>query len=242
MTATTKDDEEIARFSAQAEKWWDKTGPFKPLHKLNPARVQYITQHISRHHSCPDTKLSGISVLDIGCGGGLITEPLARLGADVTGVDASVENIGTAKSHAHSSNLDVKYIASTAEDLVKKSTQYDIVTALEIVEHVADLPLFIESCAQLVKPGGLLILSTMNRTPESYALGIVAAEYILRWLPQGTHDWKKFVKPSELVKMIKTHAMSPCDISGIRYNPLSDDFSLSNNIRINYLLTAKKDT
>ena len=241
MSATTKDNDEIARFSAQAKNWWDKTGSFKPLHKLNPLRIQYLTKQISQHFNCPDTKLEQLNILDIGCGGGLIAEPLARLGAIVTAIDASKENIEVAKNHAKISKLDINYLTSTAEEMAEKKQRYDVVTALEVIEHVSDMPLFIKSCTKLVKPNGLLILSTLNRTAQSYALGIIAAEYIFRWVPKNTHDWKKFIKPSELVRILQDNAMSPCDLSGIRYNPISDYFSLSHNVKVNYLLTAKKD-
>lgn len=248
QTKTTIDPEEIANFSAQAEEWWDENGAFKPLHKLNPVRLQYIRTQICQHFekdalSCD--ALKDISLLDIGCGGGLVAEPLARTGAVVTGIDASEENIKTAQAHAKASGIAKKnltYKAISAEELHSSSKKrYDVVTASEIVEHVADLDLFIASAAGLLKPGGLLIVSTLNRTPKSFALGIVAAEYILRWVPRGTHSWKKFVRPSELARGFRANNLTAEDLTGLVYNPLNDQFSLHDkDIAVNYFMTAIK--
>lgn len=252
---TSVDPEEVASFGAQAHEWWDENGAFKPLHKLSPVRLHYIrTQlcaHFSRDPAALDA-LKGLTVLDIGCGGGLVSEPLARAGATVTGIDAAAENIGVAAEHAAASGLkktQLSYQTVTAEDLLKKSkARYDAVLALEIVEHVADVPFFVETAAKLVKPGGLVIFSTLNRTPRSFALGIVAAEYILRWVPRGTHQWKKFLRPSELAGHLRKADFSVEDVTGISYNPLEDRFSLNpRDLAVNYFLTAaakqnRKDT
>jgi len=245
---TTIDPEEVANFSAIAEEWWDENGAFKPLHKLNPTRLKYIRAQICEHYGkAPQSidALKGLSVLDIGCGGGLVAEPMARTGAIVTGIDASEENIAIAESHAKSSGITKKqlsYKATSAEDLLPSTKKrYDVVTALEIVEHVADLSLFIETAAKLVKPGGLIIFSTLNRTPRSFALGIVAAEYILRWVPRGTHSWNKFVRPSELSRHLREQNLSAEDITGLVYNPLHDTFSMDKkDLAVNYFLTATK--
>jgi 2-polyprenyl-6-hydroxyphenyl methylase / 3-demethylubiquinone-9 3-methyltransferase len=196
------------------------------------------------HFKLDDRKigaLTGISALDIGCGGGLVTEPLCRMGAAVTGVDAGPENIRIAKAHGKAEGLTINYQATTAEALADAGKQYDLVTALEIVEHVADVPLFLQSCAALVKPGGMLIVSTLNRTPKSFMLGIVAAEYILRWLPTGTHNWKKFLKPSEIATPLTAAGLKVTDVRGLIYNPLTRQFSLSaDDLDVNYFLTAVK--
>ncbi len=246
---TTVDPEEIAQFSAQADLWWDESGPFKPLHKLNPARLTYIRQQICTHFDHDDeatNSLKGLDILDIGCGGGLVTEPISRMGAKVTGIDASEKNIMIASLHAEKMGIKktaLSYKFTSAEDLLAKSKKkYDVVLALEIVEHVSDVAFFIETCSKLIKPNGLIIFSTLNRTPRSFALGIVAAEYILRWLPKGTHSWKKFLRPSELAEHAEKSNLAPQDITGLVYNPLSDSFSLSKkDIAVNYFMTATKE-
>jgi 2-polyprenyl-6-hydroxyphenyl methylase / 3-demethylubiquinone-9 3-methyltransferase len=233
--------EEVEKFSKDAPRWWDENGPFAPLHRLNPARLAYIREQICKHYELDTTSLKaldGLKIVDIGCGGGLVCEPVARMGAIVTGLDADPVAIETAKAHATSSALSITYENKAAEDT---KTTFDVVLALEIIEHVKDPVEFVESCAKLVKPGGMLIFSTLNRTPKAFALGIVAAEYILRWLPRGTHDWKKFVKPSELTKYIRNCYLQPVDISGLIYNPLKNDFEISKtDINVNYLLTVVK--
>lgn len=242
--ATTVDDAEIAHFSAMAEEWWDEKGKFAPLHRMNPCRMQYLRSQIIRHFSGDDasaTPLVNLSLLDVGCGGGLICEPLARLGAKVTGIDASEKNISIAEAHAAQSSLAIDYRVSTAEALASSGTTYDVVLALEIVEHVADIDLFYDALIALVKPGGLLLLSTMNRTAKSYALAIVGAEYMLRWLPKGTHDWKKFIKPSEMAQALMKRGLSITDTSGMIYNPFSREFSMNyKDLDVNYLMAAKK--
>lgn len=240
----TVDTAEIERFSRIAHEWWDENGKFRPLHRLNPVRLRYARDRICEHFDLDAgalRPLQELEILDIGCGGGLVAEPLARMGAKVTGIDASVETIGVARQHAEISGVDVAYRCASVEKMAEKKEKFDVVTALEIVEHVADVPAFIAACAALVKPGGLLVMSTLNRTAKSFALGIVAAEYILRWLPQGTHSWKKFLKPSELSRNLHENGMETVDISGLVYNPLRDEFSLSSReLDVNYLLTAKK--
>jgi 2-polyprenyl-6-hydroxyphenyl methylase/3-demethylubiquinone-9 3-methyltransferase len=226
-----------------AAQWWDESGPMKPLHRLNPVRMEYIRGQICTHfgHDAQSfTSLAGLRIADIGCGGGLVTEPLCRMGADVTGVDAGAENIKVAREHARQQGLEIDYKATTVEKLAaQEAGKFDVVTALEIIEHVADPALFIASCCKLVKKNGMLILSTLNRTPKSFALGIVAAEYILRWVPAGTHDWKKFVKPSELARPLAQQGLKTIDISGLVYNPLKRSFGISRtDMDVNYLLTA----
>ena len=234
---------EIAQFDELGEKWWDESGPMRPLHKLNPVRLSYIRRMVCEHFGLPDTIrcLQKLKIADIGCGGGLVAEPLCRMGATVTGVDAGKENIRVAKAHAQEHNLSIEYLATTVEQVAASGKKFDVVTALEIVEHVADVPVFMEALCKIVKPGGLLVMSTLNRTPKSYLLGIVAAEHILRWLPPGTHDWKKFQKPSELAKHLRAGGLEVTDVRGLIYNPLSREFSLDiEDLDVNYLLTAIK--
>lgn len=240
---TTVDAEEIRQFDELGEKWWDESGPMRPLHRLNPVRLDYIRRMIRERFSLPDRIkcLQSLKIADIGCGGGLVTEPLCRMGASVTGVDAGRENIRIAKAHAKTHRLDIEYLATTAEKLAASGKKFDVVTALEIVEHVAEVDVFLKAVCKLVAPGGLLIMSTLNRTPKSYLLGIVAAEYVLRWLPAGTHDWKKFLKPSELAHGLEKNGLKVTDVRGLIYSPFTRDFSLSkSDLDVNYLLTAVK--
>lgn len=237
------DQAEIAQFDELGEKWWDESGPMRPLHKLNPVRLSYIRRMVREHFGLPDTIrcLQKLKIADIGCGGGLVAEPLCRMGATVTGVDAGKENIRVAKAHAQEHGLSIEYLATTVEQVAASGKKFDVVTALEIVEHVADVPVFMDALCKIVKPGGLLVMSTLNRTPKSYLLGIVAAEHILRWLPPGTHDWKKFQKPSELAKHLRAGGLEVTDVRGLIYNPLSREFSLdAEDLNVNYLLTAIK--
>jgi 2-polyprenyl-6-hydroxyphenyl methylase / 3-demethylubiquinone-9 3-methyltransferase len=265
-TTTIKPDE-VERFSRIAEEWWDENGKFKPLHRINPLRLQFIRDHVCKHFGRnPDTlkMLSGLTLLDIGCGGGLLCEPLTRLGATVTGIDASEKNIKVASLHAEQMGLSIDYRATTPERLAgvasqgseanrggataepergKRSPtqQYDIVLALEIIEHVEDVPLFMQSVCSLVKPGGLLFMSTLNRTLKSYALAIVGAEYVLRWLPVGTHSWNQFVKPSELAKYLRDNQVELMEQTGMTFNPIKNRWSLNpTDLDVNYLLVAKK--
>ena len=241
---STVDPAEIERFSAIAEEWWDPTGKFAPLHQLNPVRIGYIRDRAAAHwrrDALSGSPLQGLSLLDIGCGGGLLCEPMARLCAQVTGIDAAGRNIATASLHAGKQGLAVDYRQHTAEALAGEGKQYDIVLALEIVEHVADVDLFLKSCGRLVKPGGLLFLSTLNRTPKAWALAIAGAEYVLRWLPRGTHDWKKFLKPSEVVNGLGAGGVETQEIVGVVYSPLSRSWSLNKtDLDVNYMLYGTK--
>lgn len=244
MKQTTIDKQEVENFSALAETWWDAKGPFKPLHDLTPARMSYLKEQICSHFDkdiASPNALKSLSILDIGCGGGLVCEPLSRLGATVTGIDASAKNIGVATEHAKQSELKITYKNTTSEEEAQKRKKYDVVLALEIIEHVADMDLFVKTVLECAKKDALIIFSTLNRTAKSYAFGIVAAEYILRWLPKGTHNWKKFVKPSELNHMIEKNGARLHDVRGLIYHPLSQSFSLSqDDLSVNYFLTAKK--
>lgn len=245
---STIDAAEVAQFSAIAAEWWDERGKFGPLHRMNPTRLAYIRATIEAHFGRltghpgdSATPLKNLTLLDVGCGGGLICEPLARLGGSVTGIDASGENINVAQAHAADVGLTVDYRATTAEALADTGAQYDVVLALEIIEHVADIALFYDALAALVKPGGLILMSTMNRTAKAFAMAIVGAEYVLRWLPRGTHDWNKFVKPSEMAESLEKRGFTGAEATGIIFNPLSGKFSLnSSDLDVNYLLAAKK--
>ncbi len=231
----TVDKDEIERFSRIADEWWDSHGKFAPLHRINPLRVEYVRKQILGTFP----SIEGCRLLDIGCGGGLVSESMANLGAQVTGIDASEKNITVAKLHAEQSKLDIDYRNTTAEALVAENAQYDVVLALEIIEHVADIPAFVECVCKLAKPGGLVIFSTMNRTAKAYALAIVGAEYVLRWLPRGTHTWSKFVKPSELSRHLRHNNADVKDMTGMVMNPLTMKWELkANDLSVNYLLTA----
>ncbi len=238
--SSTVDPAEIERFSRIAEEWWDPMGKFAPLHRLNPLRIGYIRDRAAlqwQREALSGTPLKGLSVLDIGCGGGLLSEPMARLGAQVTGIDAAQRNIVVADLHAEKQGLAIDYKQHTAEAMADAGPQFDIVLALEIVEHVADVELFLKSCGRLVKPGGLLFLSTINRTAKAWALAIAGAEYILGWLPRGTHDWKKFLKPSEVVNGLRAGSIETQEIVGVVYSPLSRAWSLNKgDLDVNYML------
>ena len=235
MNQTTQNAQEIENFNALAAEWWDENGPMKPLHRLNPKRIEYITGIIKTHLG---QNIDKTKILDVGCGGGIVCEPLARLGADVTGIDAAPDSIKVAKAHAGARDMKINYKNTDVENQAKLKTKYDVVMALEIVEHVDNLPLFLKSCQQCLKPDGILIVSTLNRNPKSFLLGIVAAEYILKWVPKGTHNWRKFVKPSELAKMIEPTGLTPKDVTGLVYNPLNKEFSLSKkDLDVNYFMT-----
>jgi 2-polyprenyl-6-hydroxyphenyl methylase/3-demethylubiquinone-9 3-methyltransferase len=241
---STVDSAEVAQFDKLAGEWWDENGALKPLHKLNPTRIGYLKAQICaqfKRDADSFTPLTGLTLADIGCGGGLVTEPMCRLGAGVTGVDAAQDNIKTARQHAQAHGLKIDYQATTVEAMAQKKQQFDVVLALEIIEHVADPALFLASCAALVKKGGLLVVSTLNRTPKSFLLGIVAAEYILRWVPAGTHQWQKFMKPSEIALPLQSHGMTVTDISGLVYQPIADQFRIDkNDLAVNYFLIAVK--
>ena len=243
FTGSTVDEAEVARFSAMAAEWWSPTGKFRPLHKFNPTRVKYIREKLIAHFD-RDTKsqrpLEGLRILDIGCGGGLLCEPLCRMGAEVTGIDASDTNIGIASTHAEQSGLDIAYEATTAEDLAVRGALYDIVLTMEVVEHVSDIELFLQASASMVKPGGLMFVATLNRTMKAYALAIVGAEYILRWLPKGTHQWEKFVTPDELERALSPAGLNVKERTGVTFNPLKDSWSLSSDMDVNYMIFCER--
>jgi len=240
----TVDQKEIQNFSKDSAHWWDENGPFKPLHRLNPVRLAYLKDQICAHFDRDAMALNsykGLDILDIGCGGGLVCEPMARLGAKTTGIDADENAISVAKEHAEQSNLKITYKAVPAEQLLKNKKRYDVVLALEIIEHVSNPEEFVQTVLELCKPEGLVIFSTLNRTPKSYALGIVAAEYILRWVPTGTHNWKKFIKPAELSRFVRKSGGAPQNVCGLVFNPLNNTFSLNqNDVSVNYFLSCRR--
>ena len=243
MTDTTIDNAEIAKFAAMADEWWDPMGKFRPLHKFNPVRLAYIRDWALRHFSRDETQirpLAGLRVLDIGCGGGLLTEPLTRLGATVTGIDAASRNIAVAKLHAEQVGLDITYRDTTSEVLASEGERFDIVLNMEVVEHVANVPLYMKSCADLVAPGGLLVSATINRTARALAFAKFGAEYVLRWLPIGTHDWSKFITPDELRVLISRNGLKVIDQTGVVYHPLADEWRKSRDMGINYMLLAER--
>ncbi len=242
--STTVEHEEIKRFTKKSGQWWDENGTYASLHKINPVRIDYIRKSCERHFRADDfakAPLKGLKILDIGCGGGLVCEPLARLGAEITGIDADPGAIGIAKKHAQKSGLDIKYINSSAEDLPKKRDgSYDVVLALEIIEHVSDLQLFIDNTERLCRKGGLVIFSTINRTAKSYAFAVVAAERILGWVPKGTHNWNKFIRPDELAKAGRKSGLRLKEIKGVTFNPFRNEFELSTNSDINYFALMER--
>lgn len=240
---TTIDQSEVDRFSAMAAEWWSPTGKFRPLHKFNPVRIEYIRDRVSAHFgrdSRAHQPLSGLRVLDIGCGGGLLSEPVARMGASVVGADASEKNIGIARTHAEQSGVAVDYRAVTAEQLAADGEQFDVVLNMEVVEHVADVAFFMETCASLVKPGGLMFVATINRTLKAAALAIVGAEYVLRWLPRGTHQYEKLVRPEEIEAPLGLGGMTVIERTGVFFNPLQNQWNLSKDMDVNYMLVAEK--
>jgi len=240
---STVDTDEVARFSALAEEWWDFGGKMGMLHKFNPVRLATIKEAACRQFGRDPKRLdalSGLRFLDIGCGGGILSEPLARLGATVVGADPAVPNIEAAKLHAVGQGLSIDYRATTAEALADAGERFDVVLAMEVVEHVADLNLFVRRCAEMVKPGGLMVVATINRTLKSFALAIVGAEYVLRWLPRGTHQWDKFVTPNELEIALEQGGVTLIGETGVIYNLLADRWQLSRDMDVNYMLTAAK--
>jgi 2-polyprenyl-6-hydroxyphenyl methylase/3-demethylubiquinone-9 3-methyltransferase len=243
QAAASVDPDEVRRFSRLAAQWWDARGPMAALHKFNPVRLAYIRDRAAEHFGRDPARLdslSGLRVLDIGCGGGILSEPLARLGARVLGADPSESNIAIAKHHAERAGLAIDYRASAAEALAQSGETFDIVLAMEVVEHVADFNLFVDVSSALVKPGGLLFVATLNRTLKSFALAIVGAEYILRWLPRGTHRWEKFVTPNELEIAIEQSGLKSVDESGVIYNLFADRWQLSADTDVNYMMVAEK--
>jgi 2-polyprenyl-6-hydroxyphenyl methylase/3-demethylubiquinone-9 3-methyltransferase len=236
MKSNTINKKEIEKFSKIAEEWWDPAGKFKPLHKFNPIRISYIKDNIIRTFKLQDKKkpLDKIKILDIGCGGGLLSEPMCRLGADVTAIDASEKNIEVAKLHSRKNNLKINYICTSPEKL-KNQNQFDVILNMEIVEHVEDVNFFLKSCSKLLKKNGIMFIATINKTLKSYVFAIIGAEYIMRWLPIGTHDWEKFLKPEELISMLKKNNLNVEKVEGMKFNLLTDKWSISKDKSINYI-------
>ena len=242
MKASTINKTEIKKFNRLAAEWWDPEGSFKPLHKFNPIRIKYIKDNIIQHFNIKSKKmpLKNISILDIGCGGGLISVPMKRLGANVVGVDASLKNINVAKIFSKEKNLEIKYICSSPEKL-KIKKKFDVLLMLEIVEHVDDINLFIKQSSKFLKKNGLMFIATLNKTLKSYVFAIVGAEYILNWLPIGTHDWEKFVKPDKLIDIAKSYKLNLIDLSGLKFNPLFDNWDLTSDKSVNYIANFIKN-
>lgn len=242
-TRTTIDKAEIEHFSRIAAEWWNPQGKFRPLHKFNPTRLAYLKEKICLHFGrdpLSQRPLEGLRVLDIGCGGGLLCEPMANMGAIIIGADASETNIEVAKIHAEQSGVHVDYRATTAEALAEAGEQFDIVLNMEVVEHVADVDLFMSATAQMVKPGGLMFVATINRTMKAYGLAIIGAEYVLRWLPRGTHQYDKLVRPEELEAALTQAGLKVSDKIGVTYNPLADSWSRSTDLSVNYMIMAER--
>ncbi|HZP79949.1 MAG TPA: bifunctional 2-polyprenyl-6-hydroxyphenol methylase/3-demethylubiquinol 3-O-methyltransferase UbiG [Pseudolabrys sp.] len=240
--AATVDQAEVERFSRLARTWWDPRGPMAPLHKFNPVRLGYVRDRAAAHFDRDPKQidcLKGLRILDIGCGGGILSEPLARLGADVVGADPAENNIEVARGHAEEAGVAVDYRCTTAEALSEAGERFDIVLAMEVVEHVTDVGLFVETCAAMVKPGGLMVTATLNRTLKSFALAIVGAEYVLRWLPRGTHQWDKFVTPQELERALEQAGLKVIHERGVIYNLLADRWQLSDDMDVNYMMVAE---
>ncbi|ESQ92960.1 3-demethylubiquinone-9 3-methyltransferase [Asticcacaulis sp. AC460] len=249
------DEGEVARFSALAAKWWDVKGEFAPLHRFNPTRVRFIRETCLDHFGRDDLALKersvsakrnprrafeGMRLLDVGCGGGLLSEPMCRMGFNVTGLDASAKNIGTAKAHAEDGGLDIRYLNQTVEQLAASGeVLFDVVLTMEVIEHVADPDAFLKTCASLVKPGGLLFVATLNRSLKAYALAIIGAEYILNWVPKGTHDWTKFLSPSEIRQFLDGTPLLPDPAVGVEFNPLTQQWGLSDDTEVNYMMVAR---
>ena len=241
---STIDPGEVAKFEAMAAEWWDPNGKFKPLHMLNPCRLDYITSQIAAEFDrdlSQDAPFTGLRILDIGCGGGLLSEPMARLGAEVVGADAAPRNIPVAQVHAEQSGLAIDYRHTTAEDLAAAGEQFDALLNMEVVEHVADPLTYLTACQQLLKPGGIQICSTINRNPKSFAMAIVGAEYVMRWLPKGTHEWSKFITPDELYDLLRKAGFDPVDRKGFVFNPITWVWRLSDrDLSVNYVTASVK--
>ncbi|MCZ0811320.1 MAG: bifunctional 2-polyprenyl-6-hydroxyphenol methylase/3-demethylubiquinol 3-O-methyltransferase UbiG [Pseudomonadota bacterium] len=241
---TTIDPAEVAKFEAMAAEWWDPNGKFKPLHMLNPCRLDYITSQIAAEFDRDlqtDAPFAGLRILDIGCGGGLLSEPMARLGADVVGADAAARNIPVAQVHAQQSGLDIEYRHSSAEALAQAGERFDVVLNMEVVEHVSDPLAYVSACQALLNPGGLHICSTINRNAKSFAMAIVGAEYVMRWLPKGTHEWSKFITPEELFRLLEQAGLNPVDRKGFVFNPFTWSWSLSaSDLSVNYVTASVK--
>jgi len=234
MTSVNK--KEIDKFSKMADEWWDPEGKFKPLHKFNPTRIKYIKENIINNFKLKNKfrPLSGINILDIGCGGGLLSEPMSRMGANVTGIDASDKNIKIAKIHSKKNKLKINYLCSSPEKL-KIKKKFDVILNMEIVEHVEDIDFFLKSCSKLLKKNGLMFVATINKTLKSYIFAIVGAEYVLRWLPIGTHEWEKFVKPEDLEKILMKYDFSLNKLEGMNFNIIKDEWSISRDLTVNYI-------
>ncbi len=240
---TTIDQAEVDRFTAMAAEWWNPSGKFKPLHKFNPVRIRYIRDKAAAHFGRDANShkpLEGLRVLDIGCGGGLLSEPMARMGATVIGADASERNIGIASTHAAQTGVTVDYRAVTAEQLASEGEKFDIILNMEVVEHVADVDFFITTCASMVKPGGMMFVATINRTMKAMALAIIGAEHVLRWLPKGTHQYEKLVRPEELEKPLTASGMQIDERTGVFFNPLMNQWNLSKDMDVNYMMLATR--
>jgi len=240
-TGATVDPQEIGRFAAQAEAWWDPEGSFRPLHRLNPARLGYIRQHLTAHFGRGISSLrpfEGLSLLDVGCGGGLVAEPMSRLGFAVTAVDADARAIAIARAHAEATGLSIDYRIASTESMAGTGQRFDAVLALEIIEHVADPASFLGCVGALVRQGGAFIGATLNRTARSFAAAIIGAEYLLGWLPRGTHDWRKFQRPSELVLGLRRNGLQPTELAGVSYDWISSEWSLSRDLEVNYMVVA----
>lgn len=242
MTTSTIDPAEIAKFEAMAAEWWDPEGKFKPLHMLNPCRLDYITGQIAAEFDrdlTAERPFDGLRLLDIGCGGGLLAEPMARLGAQVVGADAAARNIPVAQLHAAQSGLEIDYRHTSAEDMAAAGEKFDVVLNMEVVEHVADPLAYLTACRQLLKPGGLMITSTLNRNAKSYVMAIIGAEHVMRWLPKGTHEWSKFITPDELYELLRQAGLDPVDRKGMVFNPVRWSWSLSSrDLSVNYVTAA----
>ncbi|HET8727805.1 MAG TPA: bifunctional 2-polyprenyl-6-hydroxyphenol methylase/3-demethylubiquinol 3-O-methyltransferase UbiG [Alphaproteobacteria bacterium] len=242
--ADTVDRADIDRFERVAAEWWDPSGPFKPLHRMNPLRVGFIRDRVAAHFGRDPLgrkPLDGLRLVDVGCGGGLLTEPMARLGADASGIDAGAEAVEVARSHAEAAGLAIDYRRLTVEELAASGARFDVVLALEIVEHVADVPTFLEALSAILEPGGAIVMSTLSRTPKSFALAVVGAEYLLRWVPRGTHNWRQFLRPSELAAGLRDGGVDVTTVQGMVLDPLRGVWSLSDrDLDVNYILFGRK--
>ncbi len=236
MKTNTINKKEIEKFSKIAEEWWDPVGKFKPLHKFNPVRISYIKDHIIKSLKLQNKEkpLDKVKILDIGCGGGLLSEPMSRLGAQVVGIDASDKNINVAKLHAKKNNLDIEYVCTSPENF-KTKVKFDIILNMEIIEHVEDVGFFLEACSNLLKTDGIMFVATLNKTLKSYLFAIVGAEYVLRWLPIGTHDWEKFIKPEKLIDILKNYNLRLDSLDGVKFNIIQDKWNISSDKSVNYI-------
>ncbi len=237
------DSVEVARFAEAADDWWDEDGPFRPLHQLNPVRLDYICERLCAHFGRNPRhldSLKGLRILDIGCGGGLLTEPMTRLGAETVGADAGEENIEAAKRHAELVGLDIDYVAATAEDLAEWGETFDAVLNMEVIEHVADVNAYMTACGSLIRPGGGMVFATLNRTLKAYALAVLGAEYVLRWLPRGTHDWNRFLKPSEFAAHLRAGGLNVDDLEGVKFDVVEHNWARTKSLDVNYMGFATK--